>query len=182
MLVATEAGCHLGPEGLGILFGHRLVAAHAVTMRDGLMGAMLETKMLPGKLRALAYVGGTVAGEAGVRVMRLLVAPDTGGVARQMQGLYRPGAGDALVAIDAIDAVGCVRAMLKGMAVIVPAQTEHSCARRERERRQDDERERELHSFSQLRDARSSALASYGCKGVEAASTAPASSQPPGDR
>jgi hypothetical protein len=160
VLVAAEARRHLGPESLGVLLRDGLVAAHAVPVGGDLMRAMLEAKMLPRNLSAFAYVGGAVAAEARARIVRLLVAPDAGGITRKVQSLVGTGARDPLVAVHAIDAVGRVRAMLERVSLVVSSETEHPRARRERERHQDDETEGELHSFSQLFDARSSALAS----------------------
>jgi hypothetical protein len=77
-----------------------------------------------------------------------------------MQGLDVSGGGHAFVAVHAIDPARRVRAMFEGMRLVAGAEAEHARARRQGERREDDERERELHGAPQLRERRASALAS----------------------
>ena len=64
MLVAAEAGGHLGPDRVWVLLGHGLVATHAVAVCHCLMGTMLEAQVLPRESRTLPRVGGSVAPEA----------------------------------------------------------------------------------------------------------------------
>ena len=111
-------------------------------------------------------------------VMRFRVAADTCRVGREVQRLHVARGGHALVAIDAIDPVRRVRAMLEGMRRVSGTKSEHASAGRQSEGCEDEERERELHGVPQVRERRASALASYRCSGVEEASTAAAASQP----
>jgi hypothetical protein len=160
MLVATEARGHLWPNRVRVFLRHGLVATNAVAVRDRLVGAMLEAEMLPREVCTLPGIGGAVAPETGMLVMRLGVATAARRVGGQMQRLDVSGGGHALVAVDAIDPVRRVRAMLERMRRVTGAEAEHARARRQGERRENDERERELHGIPQLRERRASALAS----------------------
>jgi hypothetical protein len=82
MLVAAEAGSHLGPNRVRVLLRDGLVATNAVAVRHGLVGAMLEAKVLPREPRTFASVGRSVAPETGMLVMRLRVAAAARGTGR----------------------------------------------------------------------------------------------------
>jgi hypothetical protein len=160
MLMTTEARGHLGPNRVRVFLRNRLVATNAVAVRDRLVGAMLEAEVLPCEVCTLPGVGGSVAPETGMLVVRLGVAAAARRVGRQMQRLDVSGGGHAFVAVDTIDPVCRVGAMLEGVRGVARAEAEHARACRQGERCENDERERELHGEPQLRERRASALAS----------------------
>jgi len=160
VLVAAKTGGHLGPERVRMLLRDGLVAADAIAVGDGLVRTMLEAQMLPRELRPFAHVRGAVAAETRVVVVGFLVAAAARCVRGQVERLDVPGRGDPLVAVHAVDAVGRVRAMLERMGLVVTAEPEHAGASCQQQRREDDEREGNLHNKSQRRDARTRAFAS----------------------
>ncbi len=160
MLVATEARRHLRSQGVRGLLRDRLVASHTVSMGDGLVSPVLEAETLTRDPRPLPSVGGSMAREARVRVVRLRVATDAGRVGREVKRLHVPRELDALMAVDTIDPMRRVRAVLEGVRFVRRAQAEHASARGERERKDGDERERKLHGLPQLRERRASTFAS----------------------
>jgi hypothetical protein len=115
MLVATEARGHLGPDRVRVLVRDGLVATNAIAVRCGLMGSMLEAQVLPRESRAFPRVGRTVAAETRMLIMRFRVAPHTRRVGREVQRLDVARGCDTSVAVDAIDPVRRVRAMLEGV-------------------------------------------------------------------
>jgi hypothetical protein len=115
MLVAAEAGGHLGPDRVGVLVGHGLVTADAIAVCGRLMGTMLEAQVLTRESRTLTGVGGSMAPETRMLVMRLRMAAHTCRVGGKVQRLDVTRGGHALVAVDAINPVRRVRAMLEGM-------------------------------------------------------------------
>jgi hypothetical protein len=64
VLVATEASRHLRAQGLGVLFGDGLVAAHAVSVRGGLVRSVFETEVFACELCAFAHELRPMAAEA----------------------------------------------------------------------------------------------------------------------
>jgi hypothetical protein len=125
-----------------------------------LMRAMLETQVLARESRALPSAFGPVTPEARVPVVRFRVAAHARRIGRKMQRLDVTRGGHVLMAIDAIDPVCRVRAMLERVGRVSGTNAEQARARRQSERRDDAERERELHGLLQLRERRASALAS----------------------
>ncbi len=95
-----------------------------------------------------------------MRVVRLGVTADTCSVRWKVQRFDITGGGHTLVAIDTIDPVRHVRAMLEGVRRVAGPQPKDPCARRQGEGCQDKERERELHGVPQLRESRARAFAS----------------------
>jgi hypothetical protein len=160
VLVTPEAGGHLGSKGIGVLLGDGLMATHTVAMRGRLMSSMLEAKVLARAPRPFACVRGAMAPKTRVLVVRLRMAATARRFRRQVKRLDLARRGHPLVTVDAIDPVRRMRAMLEGMGLIVRPQTEHAGARRQRERRNDEEGKREFHCLPQLRERRASALAS----------------------
>ncbi len=180
VLVAAEARGHLGPDHVWVLFRDGLVAPNTVAVRRYLVGPMLEAQMLAGEPRPLARSFGAMAPKAGVWVVRFRVASAAGRIRREVQRLDVTRGGDALVALDAIDPVRRVGAMLERVRRVAMAQAEHACACREgkRKREGDQEAERAPHGRAQLRERRASTWVSYRCSGVAEASIAAAASQP----
>lgn len=82
MLVAAEAGGHLGPQCFRVLLGDSFMATHAVAVSGRLMGAVLEAQVLARKLCAFAHVRGPVTAQAGVLVVRFRMAAPARGFAR----------------------------------------------------------------------------------------------------
>jgi hypothetical protein len=178
VLVTSEARRHLGPDRVRVLFRDGLMTTDAITVRRGLVSAVLEAQMLASQQRALPRIGGSMAPEARTRVVWLGVTPDTCRVGRKVQRFDVTRGGHSPVAIQAIDPTRRVRAMLEGVRRVARPEPEDASARRQRDGGDDENRERALHGVPQVRESLASALASYRCSGVEEASTAAAASQP----
>lgn len=154
VLVAAEAGSHLGPDHVWALFRDGLVAPDTIAMRRYLVSAVLEAKVLSRETRSFPGPLRAVAAKTRMLIVRLRVAAAACRIRRKVQRLDVTRGGDALVALDAIDPVGRVCAVLEGVRRLTRAYPEHPSARSQGQRREDKERERELHCTPQLRERR----------------------------
>jgi hypothetical protein len=145
VLVASEAGGHLREHALRASLGHRRVAAHAVAAYRPHVLRMLEAKVGARELCRLSHVRLAVAALARAWVVRLLVAATAGSVGRKVQRSRLAGRGHVDVALDAVDALEDVGAMLERVRWRLAAKAQHAGARRERERLEHDEAEADPH-------------------------------------
>jgi hypothetical protein len=131
VLVAAEAGSHLRQKRLRVLLGCRLVAADTVAVRRNLMRTVREAKLLARQSSTFTRVGRSVATEARVRVVWFGMTATARGVRGEVNGRGLTCGGHAFVAVDTVDAVGSVYAMLERVRRIARAEAKNACARGE---------------------------------------------------
>jgi hypothetical protein len=141
---------------------------------------MRQAKVAARELDRIAYVRLAVAHPAGARVVRLLMATNADGVARHVQ---RPRVARFLnprVALDAIDPLEHVRAVLERMRRRLAPDAQNAGAARDEkgDGHQPEKPGATAHRISRGAERRMSALASYLRRGLDDASTAAATSQP----
>ena len=122
VLVAPEAARHRRQDRLRTSLGHLGMAADAIAADRDHMGRVLEAKLRPGELRRLPYVRLAVAAGARPLVVGLLVAAPADRVGREMQRSRLPRGRDIRMALDAVDALENVRAVLERVGRGVLAQ------------------------------------------------------------
>jgi hypothetical protein len=163
VLMASEAARHPRQDGFGPLLGHLDVASNAVALGGLHVLRVGEAKVTACKLDGLADVRFSVAHLAGARVVWLFVAPDARAVGGHVQGgaggfaLYTP------VALDAVDSLERVRAVLERTLGWLAADAQHARApgRQQGEGKEPEEHAAKAHWTSTARDRRTSALVSY---------------------
>lgn len=115
VLVATEAGRHLGTKSLRFLQTNLGMTVNAITLRGGHVNRMLESQVLAGHFGSDSAEVFAVAPAASARVVRLGVTPEAvlrrGKVRSTLLFCTR----DPGVADDAVDPLADVNAMLERM-------------------------------------------------------------------
>ena len=98
------------------------------------MNGVLEAKLRARELRRLPHIRLAVALDARVVVVRLFVAAPADGVGGEVERPRLPGGRDVRVALDAVDALEDMRAVLEGMGRRIVTQAEDAGAGRQGER------------------------------------------------
>jgi len=141
MLVTPEAGRHRRQDRPRTTLGHLGVAADAVAADRDHVARMLEAKLRARELGRLPYVGLAVAVDARMIVVRFLVAAAADRVGGEVQRSSLPRRRHVRVALDAVDALERVRAVLERVRWRITAQAEHAGAGGKRDGQEHDERE-----------------------------------------
>jgi hypothetical protein len=150
VLVAAEAGRHLGAKLRRLLLRDPDVAPDAVALHVGHVGSVLEAQVLPRKLCTFAHEGLAVTAAARIFVVRLRVAAAADGFAGKVDGPRVARERDPFVARDAIDPLDHVRAVLERMRLRRPPKPQHPGARGEREGEEQEQPSREQHGQATL--------------------------------
>jgi hypothetical protein len=137
VLVAPEARRHLWQDGLRMHLRHLGVAAHAVAVYGAHVAWVLEAELGAGELGRLPHVRFAVAVHARPVVVRVFVTVPADGLAGEVERAGLSRVGDVRVALDAVDPLQHVRAVLERVRRGLRAQTEHARAGGKRDRQDD---------------------------------------------
>jgi hypothetical protein len=160
VLVTAEADRHLREKRLRPRLGDRAVAPNAVSVDHRIVFAVVEAHVLAGEVGLFAHGHLAVASAAGAFVMRPGMATAALGVGGKMQRFGLARVLHPRVALDAIDPLVHMSAVLERMRFLGWSETEHARACGECQRKGHRDGEPEPHRISSARETRASAFTS----------------------